>query len=252
MSKYDAAYPYRAAITVDGSANTDNSKDVVVTIPPDMAEFWDTVLSTGADVRVCTADGRTLATKIHLSTWDYANKSGVIAIEAVDVTTNSVMHALWLVWGDPDAVTVSTAFTPSTALLAHLWIAEPVEGVVVVKPERPGDTAPRVALSKPTAEVTYLFWDFGPRLLTRATAYAGSKSYEEIATVDVAELQDANGDEVPGTHDLSRCRLLDGGVAQFVEAGATGTSYTAVCVVTTTLGRTLEARALVRVRNVTE
>lgn len=252
MSWYHSDWKFRRAVMVDGSAHGGGTSDVAITMDATDAAFWAALRSDGADLRVTDSDGVTLLS-FKRSTFVYADKSLVIHINDLTVGA-STLKQVWVYAGYTGAGTPSdvvSSFTSGALLTGRTFLGVPSQRVTVARQQRPGDTRPMDAFSKLTSEETLIFVDFGDLLLPRTEPYQGRRLLEEIDTVSLAQLQSGGASYASGW-DLSKCRLYDGGVAMYVAAGVSGTTYTAVVRVVTTLARTLEHRALLRVRNVSE
>jgi hypothetical protein len=249
MSWLGSAWKIRRAIAVDNSASAGTTVDVSITIDPTDAAFWANIRSDGADLRVTLADGITLAT-FKRNSFTYSTKVLDIHVDNATVAANGVTQ-LWVYVGNASATDAVSVFTSGSLTFGYPFIGVPAQRIVSVKPQRPSDTKPADILTKATTEETWIFFDFGAALLSRQAPYEGHTEYEEIDAVIVAELQ-TNGSAYGAGSDFTRARLIDGGVAVFAKAGASGTTYTAVARVKTTLNRIIDARAQLRVQNTQE
>ena len=249
MSWLGSAWKVRRAVAVDNTASSGTTVDVAITIDPTDAAFWATIRSDGADLRVTLADGITLAT-FKRNSFTYGTKSLVIHCDNVTVAANAVTQ-LWVYVGNASATDAVSVFTSGALTTGYPFVGLPAQRVVSVKPQRASDTKPSDIVAKAVSDETWIFFDFGSALLSRQSAYEGHTEYEEIDSVTVAELQ-SNGTAYAAGSDFTRARLIDGGVAVFCKAGVSGTTYTAVARVKTTLNRIIDARALLRVQNTQE
>lgn len=249
MSWYSSSYKYRFPVAVDNLAGAAAGFDISFTIPKDLEEFWSTVLSTGYDIRVCTSDGATLAV-FQRQSWTYATRTAVIECQNVSLAAAS-MCQIWLYWGYASASDGAGSFVAASPKTGYLFPAVPRTHIVRAQPERPGDTTPRNKVHKLSAEKVRIWWDFRGLLLTRGLPYNGSRLHEEIDSVILVDVQLATVSQATMI-DTSKTRFLDGWVGTWVQAGTSGTTYTAICRIDTNLGRRLEARVLVYVRDVVE
>lgn len=249
MSWLDDNYRFRAPIAIDNSAGGGGTSDVTITIPSDWDLFWSNVQSTGYDIRITTEGGGTAATW-QRSSWTYATRTGVIQLDNYTMAASTTAQA-WIYWGYASATDASGSFTASSPITGRIFLGAAPPRVVVVSPERIHDVSPRTQLSKLSSEAVYVLWDFRKMLLRRRDPVEGSSVYEEISYVSSVEVQ-SQGTPQASMVDTTKTRLMDGAVVTWLKAGTSGTTYTAICKVVTTLGQTIEARAKVRVYDVAE
>lgn len=249
MSWLSAADPYRMPLAVKAPDATAD-RDVQFDLPKDWEAFWSRVTAAGADIRVTKADGCTPLT-FGLNSFDRDAKTGSVHIKTVPVVQDKI-GMVCLYWGDADGTAAATSVTLTSPLTAELEQARPdAQRSIKVAPEAYGDTEPSARLSKGSAEVTTLWWDFRESLLERAEPSAGKTLLEEIERLDVVDCLD-DATTQPNMLDLAATRFLDGWVATRIQGGVHNTDYTLLVRVVTTLGRTLEGRALLNVIDVTE
>lgn len=247
MSWINGGYAKRAAIAIDNTGAAASPKDVTVAIPREWDFFWGSVLSTGFDLRFTKADGAVILDHKR-TTWTYASRAATLEIDACPVVTG--MCVAWMYWGLSSASDGATTPTISSALTGtiHVGAAAPLRTLAL--PERPGATTPRTSFAKLSGEATWLWFDFEPRLHTAAGGVNGAAAWEELAAVTAVHVYDAAGVDQTAMYDKTLTRFVDAAVGVWVLGGTTGTDYTVVVRVTTTQGRTLEARARLRVRDV--
>lgn len=242
---------YRAALALDGTAVGAGSYDVQFAVPADWDQFWNNVQSTGKDVRVCTADGRTAVSKFYFDggTFDTTTRTCVIDIQAVSVAAN-VMTQLWLYWGDSSLTIASSSFSPSSPKSAYIDQEKPGERIVRVLPERPGDTRPVTKLVKTSTETVYVWFDLRAYLLQRSDKYNNRKLLEEISYVSYS--CDLSGSAQAAMVDATKTRFSDGWVKVLLKGGSSGSQYTINLSITTTEGRVLNPRAMLYVADTSE
>ena len=247
MSWYSSSWAYRAPIAVDNrSGNTGGPYDVEFAVPPERGLFWDQVLSSGADIRVTRANGRTLVDH-RLEAWTYASKNAVIQLDGAALTEQR-WSQLWLYWGNASASSAAASFTASSPVTGELYPGRPGRWRASGAPERADAARPRANVGKKSSESGWLWFDFRPQLL-EGTPYEGKRIWEEIAALESWEVLNGAGTPQASMVDLSKVRMIDGWVGCWLKAGSSGTAYAGVCQVTTTQGRTLEARARIPVRD---
>lgn len=245
-----SGYKYRTPITVENSGGVLTTVDAAATLPPEWPEFWDTILSSGYDVRVTSADGVT-AVSYKLSSFTYASKLAVVALNDVTVVA-STQTVFWLYWGNASATDGQAVFTPASIVDAFVVI-EPPNGLYVrCVEEASGVTKPAQVIVKKVDETTDVYIDFGRVMSPRDRPYAGSRAYEEISSIVTCRI-DSGGAAQAGMVTATKHRIGPRSTVKMrILGGTTATDYTGICRILTTLGRTLEARFLLRVRNPVE
>jgi hypothetical protein len=253
VSWYDSSWKYRRAIAVNNIGGGAGAADATLILDKDDDDFWGNVLSSGNDVRVTDADGRTLET-YDLNAVVVATRTGTIEIDNATMAADATI-LFWLYWGNAAASDARSAFAPAAALSGQVRHDRPTIHVVKSSPERPGSTKPAADLQKMSSEAIDVYFDVTDYLVTRQRPYNGQNKYDEVAyaTFDVQ----AGGASQAALFDESKTyfvELPDGTfyVVCRVKAGTTGTTYTAILTCVTTLGKTIEIRARIRVKNVSE
>ena len=205
------------------------------------------MLNTAYDIRFAKADGVVVLAHKR-TTWTYADRAATLEVDAVPVVSGMCM--LWMYWGLSNAADGATTPTIASALTGTIHMGAPAPFRTLALPERPGATVPRANWAKLSGEAAWLWFDFEPRLHSAAGGANGSAAWEEIAAVTAVHVYDAAGVDQTAMYDKTLTRLLEASVGVWVLGGTTGTDYTVVVRITTTQGRTLEARARLRVRDV--
>lgn len=254
MSRYVEStgnFLYRSPISVDLTAGG-TTVDVSAVVPGAWPEFWDRILSSGADIRVVSADGLTLCT-YDIQGFVYATKTLTIEVDNVDLSaaTNKI-GLLWLCWGNANAVDAHTAFAPAAAKTGYFAIEVPSDRTVVVEHERQGQTKAGRVLVKQASEVVDVYFDFAQVLRRRPLPYGGSDCYEEIVAITSQDVQLAAVSQ-GSMFTAASARMVGQTMAKVaVKAGTSGTTYTVICQVTTSLGAVYEGRARLYVQNTSE
>lgn len=246
---------YRRAVSVDSSASA-AAADAAFTLPPVLSEFWDAIDASGNELRVTDADGFTLLT-YQLSGFSKTNRTGTVQLDNISAGVASVQQ-VWLYYGMSGAASAAGSFVYSASKAAVLYPGAPLDDPRPIRwsPQRPGDTRPRESRSKSADEVIWLQFDFGPALQMLDSPGDGQAQFEELDEVTYAVT--LAGATQSGMVSASSVRYLGGGLVQVVvQGGASGSSYTVEVTARTTYptqqtGRTLEARALLVVQDVSE
>lgn len=247
---------YRRSISVDATAAA-TASDVQITIPSALSEFWDTIDASGNELRVTDADGKTvLSYKVTgaVSGFDRSTRDGIIQIDDYDPAAVCVGQ-VWLYYGITGASSGAAVFVFVASRTGYLYPGAPI-GLVSAAPQRPGDTRPRDAVSKMVDEVIWVWFDFHDLLQQLTTPDGEQGQWEELDEITYAIY--LAGVAQAGMVSASSPRVIGGRYIQVQAAGgSTGSSYTIAVQATTTTpnqqtGRTLAARCLIRVKDVSE
>jgi hypothetical protein len=181
-------FGFRTAIAVDGTGLL-TTINVTVTVPPDHSLFWDNVQSDGDDVRFTQSDGST-ALAYERTTWDYANRSAVFKITALNIASAGDMGNLWMYFGNSTIASGSTAYGGGTLQTGQIITSGITGQSLVIEPgSLQGETTARYQLQKTPAESVFV-WVL-VNLSTRDTLFNGYFYAEEIQYADVVA-DDAN------------------------------------------------------------
>lgn len=241
-----ADWASRMPLAVNNWGGDNAGVDVTLTIPPSFERFWSTVKSNGYDVRFCGPDG-TAARAFKRTSWDYATKTAVLELDAVPSKAGTLV--LWLYWGNANAVDGATSPTISTPKTASLFFGVPAGPLIVARPEAPTATSARTLVAKASAEELLVWWDFRSRLMSARIPSAGSRGLEGIAFVTAIDAQNTSEASQAGMLDNGKTVVLGGVVGTWLKAGTSASAYSLICRVETSLGRVLEARGRLQVRN---
>lgn len=260
---FDNDWKYRLPISIDATAVATGTVDFDVELTKDLGYFWDNVQSNGYDMRLTQWDG---ITEISASAggmtdwdrrqpggtaWNATTRTGGVRVQDYSGVTNSAHNVIWLYFGKESAETTDTTGTPTgtypQSALVNTLSSRKASPVIRTRPEAPGETTPRVRVSKVQAERLHLFWDFKGELLSRLGIYEGRTLAEGIRSVTVDAYTGGSAGQAVIEDDVL---WLDHGMIRTKHfGGSTGTDYTLEVVATTTIGRRLIRRALLQVRD---
>ena len=252
MSWFDSDWKRRAAITVNNHSGA-NTIDIEVAVPSTYAQFWDEIQADGDDVRVCLADGVTLAS-YKIDSFNYSNK--VVNVHVNDVTVNSADAAvvLWLYWNNASAAAAVSTFTIASEKTGSLELGIPGTGshpVIPCRAELPAATVPRHQIGKQAAEDLHLWFDLSGVLNKRGTLYEDSQLLEEIDFFTF--ITSTSGSAVNSMIDTAEHRLVHPHYIRVTsKAGSSGTNYVGKLTVSTTEGRTINCLVGIIVQDATE
>lgn len=249
----------RFPVAVDATAVVSSTnRDVTVTIPKTLEQFWDLIGTDGYDVRVTDADGITLV-DYAWGAWVPSTRTGTLEIYGASGSNNweaqqSSIALLWVYVGDDDAGDGSTSATPSTPLFGYLSPERPAEIITVADPT-PGREVPDNSRSKSSADRRAYWFDFRPVLRRGARRYNDRSEWEEIDFVEVSSETGGSGASI----EIETATRYEGsGLVRVIASGGTdGTDYTLIVKASTRIpddstGATrqiVEGRLLVQVRD---
>jgi hypothetical protein len=266
VSWFHKDWPFRIPITI---VNTSGGAtlDISGPFPRKYSHFWDTVLSTGFDIRVTESDGETPITFANgtCTGWDFgpvpfsvATKTFTLRIDGWNNTSGGGPFAtvdaglqIWLYWGNAaaaDARDGAVALVgPETAIFATRG-ARSFPKRFTTALELPGQTTPTVIFQKTTTDIIELAWDFRAELAQRDVLDENHLNLEELRAVEI--------DGGQGTTSIApiRNRALTRFVRENVvitrhTAGQDKQNYWLEAKATTSLGQVLTRRIQMNVRN---
>jgi len=245
----------RASVTVDNSGGTTATIDIQFTIPADWDEFWETVLSSGADLRLAAADGVTLIGSVEFNSFSSTSRTCTVKVNNWTPPEEG-MCQVFLYWSNSTATTVSSSQTLSSPKSAYVELGAPTARTISVRPENFKDLRPRAKIQKTSGEAVYVFFDLSGILESRRTPYGDRMLYEEISRVSSLQVLTAGSNQT-SMYTATESRFIQGRfVRVLVKAGDDATDYTIALQVTTTNSQggkqVLEARAWLAVRNTDE
>ena len=249
---------YRRAISLDFTAIAGTgTADVTITLPASDDELWDNLRSAGQDIRVTGPDGYTLLT-FDVDGLNTTTRVGTLEIDGLTCTSPLHMHQGFLYFGQPTVSTALTSFVPASAVSGYIETGAPTAARTMRATIQPsGATIPMVDIVKGSAEAFYLDIDFSG-ILERQRGPAWERTmYEEIDYILLVNVLTGGANQT-AMYDVTKNRICDHGrVRVYVQAGTTATDYVLVVQVVTkrpgsSVSRTLEHRARIRVRNTAE
>jgi hypothetical protein len=247
-------------ITTGGGA----TGDVTITIPPGWDDFWETIDSSGNDLRITASDGQA-AISYKLNSWTYASRTGVIQLDnmALPGVTNLGVVA-WLYFA-PTSTQASGAsvFTASTPLTGAIDLAEPVTDRVLAmeEPIFSLDASPRQQVVKSSSASQFVYFDLD-YILERSSSPAYGRTFLEEPYALSFTVLDSAGSTVAGMTDPASLRIIQQGRGNKARlfakcrylAGTDATRYTGSCRLQTqipgnTAYRTIETRIGIAIRD---
>lgn len=256
----DAGTPWGSRIPVVAWIDSGSSEQIEFTIPVSWDAFWTWAAGHGGspadELRVTKADGETSVGDIQVVSFTLATRTCVIRVTAQTVTSDTA-HVLWLYWDKSGASAVSTTVASSSPKTGNLEDLEPVGGPVVDANQSPaGATAltdGRVV--KSSVGVQVVWWCLENKLQKYATQHNGHTEFEEVESFYL-EVYDSASDQTATMVDGAANRMVVVNGVVYLrtrwKAGTAGNDYNLRLTVTTSDGRTFQARKLGLVQDLTE
>ena len=186
MAWYDDAYAYRVPIVVDDRSGS-GSRDVTVTVPQALAEFWGAIQADGDDIRLTLDDGVTPVV-YQWASFTYATRTGVIEVDGA-TAPQAAMCVLWLYFGNASATSGAGSFTASGARTGHITATVPGPSVPILQGLASGQRPPSVWVGA-TGESRRVWWDLTGILSPLRAPSEGQTAGQEVQAV-IADAQDA-------------------------------------------------------------
>lgn len=188
MSLYSSSFLDRVAVTIDNSSGA-SSVDVQFDIPQDLEPFWNAIDSSGHELRLVHANGRTLL-DYDVTGFNKSNRTATVQIDALGCDATASMVLAWLYFNTTSTQgDGTTAVTIASAVDAYIEQAGPSQHDVLFQPGRPGLPRPLSVISKPTSDQVNVWFRLDHKLERRTRPFAGGRAYEEpwFATMSVVD-----------------------------------------------------------------
>lgn len=226
-------WSYRIPIAIDNTTAA-ATVNVSAPVPEDFDHFWDTIDTSGDEIRVTGADGFEVLTYAWASSpaFNKTNKVGTLEIGTMNADgTNNTMVLAWLYYGNSGAA--SGAGSPSTTsqVNGYIYLGKPKRFVVSGEPVTQGLTQPTAPLQKGTAEDVYIWVEMRGALESRVRKSGERYLWEEVHRVEVTAEDDA-GNPITSVYVEDKTRFVETErgfyVGVKVDAGSDGTKYTII------------------------
>ena len=246
MSWYDTAWTHREAIAVDNVSGA-STIDITCALPSDWG-FWDTVKSDGTDIRICDADGVTLLT-YQVNSWNYSAKPATVQVDAYAAPNDACVAMVWIYWGNAAASSAAGSFSADSPKTGNIEPICSLRPVIKAGSLAPGRSKPSDQIAKSTDETMHVNVDFRGVLNRRCERVNGSLLGEELDFIK-CEVK-LNGVTQSSMIDLTKTRFIQPALVQlYITGGDSGSDYTIAIRASTTKGRMLNPRILLRVKDV--
>jgi hypothetical protein len=189
-------FRYQVPISVPVTSVT-SPRDVSITLPKGLDDFWNNVDDAGAEIRVTTSDGET-AQSYGLASFNKATRTGTLGLQAADLGGATDRLALfWLYFGTTTPLgSGATVFTPSSSETGYIELGAPSTYIVTLTPPQAGATAPKRAFQKGAAEEVFVWLAVSGLLEQPRAPYRGRFRLEEPGVTQVQVLNTTSGSSV--------------------------------------------------------
>ena len=241
------SWSYRIPVSVDNTGGAAGNIDIQFTVPADLELFWDNILMSGNDIRVCDADGSTLLT-FQKSSFTYGTRTCVLQVDNYSAPAGE-MCQIWLYWGCSTATSAFGSFVAAAPKTGYVMSNAPPPISTRLQREPFRGQRPSQALQKSAGEAFWVYVAYRPLLIQRYTGqpYGGGLEIEEVDYVSVAPTTGGAG---AGTlTDETKIRFYPDGVAIWLTAGSDATAYTIPITIVTVQGSTYISYLWLQVQN---
>ena len=250
-SWWDSAYKYRwpGSFDLSGGGGGLASYDVEIIIESKWDAFWDNIMSNAHDVVPVSANGNVCT--FGRASFDFANRTLTLQIDALAVDDAQYQHVIWVYWGNASAVDLSPGIVTITSPKAgSIFMGRPVNMVVAGNTNSAGGAAPTASFSKPDSQESYVWFRYSDVMSKRASPYNKFTSFEgPLYFQGYVYVSGVSAGPVPSMVDETKNRIVPGFIGIYVKAGTDEKDYTVICNVYTTEYEVYSFRALLQVRN---
>jgi len=250
MTWWNKNYRRRQAITIDstGGGGSPATVDFEVAIPPDWDGFWDNVRSDLYDIVVTDAKGN-LSKFSRKAGANYSARRLTLQVDLFSIDNSATVNVAFVYFAYADESTDrSVGTTIVSPLDAYILLSAPHSRIVTINNSENAIEVPAQSFIKGEQEEIHVFFIFSRYLANRIEDYNEHADEESIKYVTIWSLDSTNTNDT-NRYTLADTRFGNGFVRATFKGGTGGTDYAIVCRFYTTLSQILEARAILRVKD---
>jgi hypothetical protein len=250
MTWWNKDYRRRQAITIDATGGTGIPAviDFEVRIPEDWDGFWDNVRSDLYDIVVTDAKGN-LVNFSRKAGASYATRTLTLQVDAYSIQNANTVSLAYVYFAYANEATDrSVATTITTPKNGYILLSAPHSRLITINNAENAVEIPAQTFIKAEQERIHVFYIFNRFLAARIEDYNEHADEEGVDYVTISSL-DSSGLDDPTRYLANQTRFGNGFVRATFIGGNASTDYAIVCRFYTTLGQVLEARALLRVKD---
>ncbi|MFZ9079067.1 MAG: hypothetical protein ACO23H_11085 [Alphaproteobacteria bacterium] len=248
MTWYNADYRRRQIVGINtfGGTGVSATIDIEIDIPPDWDDFWDNIRSDFNDVVVTDTTGE-LVSFARKAGADYANRVLTLQVDGYQIKHDDSLSICYVYFYEPNETTDhSTSVTISTPKNGYILLSAPHSRVVNARDSQSALDQPVQSFIKSESDEVHVFWIVTSQLAKRLTPYNERNDQEGIEYVTIHSYDDSGVDSST-RFQPQETRAGNGFIRATYRAGSSGSNYAIAINIITTLGQSLENRAILRV-----
>lgn len=248
MTWYNRDYRQRQIVGVEvfGGTGVPATVDIEIEIPEDFDAFWTSIRSDFKDVVVTDSKGESI-TFGRKSGANYSTRTLTLQVDGHQVQSDDALNVLYVYFENPDETTDSaTSVTITSPKNGHITLSRPHSRIVSSRTSQNATDTPIQSFVKGSNDEIHVFFAITSSLAKRITPYNDRDDEESIEYVNVYSY-DSSGTNAVERYNESETRFGSGYIRATYKAGSDETSYAIAVTMVTTLGQTIETRAILRV-----
>jgi hypothetical protein len=248
MTWYNADYRRRQIVGVNtfGGTGVSATIDIEIDIPPDWDDFWDNIRSDFKDVVVTDTTGE-IVNFARKAGADYANRVLTLQVDGYQIKHDDSLSICYVYFFEPDEATDhSTSVTITSPKAGYILLSAPHSRVVSARDSQSALDQPVQSFIKSESDEVHVFWIITSQLAKRLTPYNERNDQEGVEYVTIHSY-DNTGTDSATRFQAQETRAGNGFIRATYRAGSSGQDYAIAINVITTLGQSLENRAILRV-----
>lgn len=248
MTWYNADYRRRQIVGVNtfGGTGVSATIDIEIDIPPDWDDFWDNIRSDFKDVVVTDTTGE-IVNFARKAGADYANRVLTLQVDGYQIKHDDSLSICYVYFFEPDeAIDHSTSVTITSPKAGYILLSAPHSRVVSARDSQSALDQPVQSFIKSESDEVHVFWIITSQLAKRLTPYNERNDQEGVEYVTIHSY-DNTGTDSATRFQPQETRAGNGFIRATYRAGSSGQDYAIAINVITTLGQSLENRAILRV-----
>jgi hypothetical protein len=248
MTWYNADYRRRQIVGVNtfGGTGVSATIDIEIDIPPDWDDFWDNIRSDFKDVVVTDTTGE-IVNFARKAGADYANRVLTLQVDGYQIKNDDSLSICYVYFFEPNETTDhSTSVTITSPKAGYILLSAPHSRVVSARDSQSALDQPVQSFIKSESDEVHVFWIITSQLAKRLTPYNERNDQEGVEYVTIHSY-DNTGTDSATRFQPQETRAGNGFIRATYRAGSSGQDYAIAINVITTLGQSLENRAILRV-----
>lgn len=250
MTWYDKDYRRRQIVGINafGGGGSPATIDVEIEVPKDWDDFWDNIRSDFKDVVVTDQKGG-LASFARKAGANYSTRTLTLQIDGFAIDDDDSMPVVYIYFYEPnESVDYTVSVTIASPKIGNVMLSAPHSRVVSSRDSQSALDQPVQSFIKAESDKVHVFFLVTSQLAQRLTPYNERNDEEGIDHVKIYSY-DSSGTNSNTRYIAGDTLAGNGFVRATYQAGSSGQSYAIAIKVITTLGQSIENRAILRVIN---